>query len=384
MIRQAQHDMLIERTHDEEARQQYSQTVNLMIYSTIQPGNRAVYSNRVEPSFKKTHGRAPKDRREVRAEMMREPYTQMWSAIKVGQRDYRQDVLGECIERQLPELVGRARKAASSNRKLGSLMLDPNLPIPRYIDAVDIHHTPGGYHREIVEDDVFAGAQYDRGVFLHLMSLLGEENDDIGRSQATWIKKSYPDLRPKRILDLGCTVGHSTLPYADIYPDAEVFAVDVAAPVLRYAHGRAESLGKAVHFSQQNAERTNFASASFDLVVSHILFHETANKALRRIIDECFRLLRPGGVMAHSEGPQFKDLEPMDIFFVDWDTHFQAEPFSATMHELDLPQIAVDAGFPRDKVFETFVPSLMMSKITSGYKPGVRGAGNWFVYGAQK
>jgi len=384
MIRQAQHDVLVQRTHDEEARQGFSQAMNLMIYSTIQPGNRVMYSEKVEPAFHRKYGRAPANRAEVREVMLREPYTQMWSSIKVSSREYRQDVVGECIERQLLGLVDKARATSQSNRKLGSLMLDSSVKTPRYVDAVDIHNTPGGYHREVTEDDVFAGAMYDRGVFIHMMSLMGDKCDDIGLSQATWLKETYPDLKPKRILDIGCTIGHSTLPYADIYPDAEVFAIDISAPLLRYAHARAESLGASVQFSQQNGEETKFAPESFDLVVSHILFHETSNKALRRIVEECFRLLKPGGVMAHSEGPQFKDLQPMDIFFVDWDTHFQGEPFSAAMHELDLPQIAVDAGFERQKVFEKFIPSLMMSKITSGYRPGVRGAGNWFLMGAQK
>ncbi|MCL6753034.1 methyltransferase domain-containing protein [Nostoc sp. CCCryo 231-06] len=61
------------------------------------------------------------------------------------------------------------------------------------------------------------------------------------------------------------SIGNSTLPYVDGFPDAEVHAIDVGAPMLRYAHARAESLGKRVHFSQQNAEQTNFPDESFDL-----------------------------------------------------------------------------------------------------------------------
>src|SRR5205807_7337786 len=86
----------------------------------------------------------------------------------------------------------------------------------------------------------------------------------------------------------------STLPYVDAYPEAEVHAIDVAAPMLRYAHARAEALGRRVHFSQQNAESTNFRDESFDLIVSHILLHETSAKAVRNIVRECHRLLRKG------------------------------------------------------------------------------------------
>ena len=52
-----------------------------------------------------------------------------------------------------------------------------------------------------------------------------------------------------RILDLGCGVGHGTLPYADAFPEAELHAIDVAQPMLRYAFGRANAMGKSVHFA---------------------------------------------------------------------------------------------------------------------------------------
>ena len=39
----------------------------------------------------------------------------------------------------------------------------------------------------------------------------------------------------------------------------------VGAPLLRYAHARAEMLGRKVHYSQQNAESLDFADGSFDL-----------------------------------------------------------------------------------------------------------------------
>ena len=65
---------------------------------------------------------------------------------------------------------------------------------------------------------------------------------------------------------------------------SSVHAIDVAAPVLRYAFARAESLEKPIHFSQQNAESTNFSDGYFDLVVSHLMMHETSSKAIRNIL----------------------------------------------------------------------------------------------------
>lgn len=67
---------------------------------------------------------------------------------------------------------------------------------------------------------------------------------------------------------------------------------------------RAAGLGVDVHFAQMNAEHTPFPNGHFDLVVSHILLHETSGRTLPSIFDECFRLLAPGGWMIHADVPR--------------------------------------------------------------------------------
>ena len=254
--------------------------------------------------------RPPKDRHEVRRVMRDEPYYQTWSALQRTSQEMMWESVNASVARQLPDLVSRA----SHNRTaLGSLTLNPDLPIPAYHTAVDIHCQPGGYHTELGQDDVAAGAIYDRAVYIYAMSRLGALNDEMGQSVAVSLLQHHPDFQPKKILDMGCTVGHSTLPYVDTYPEAEISAIDVGAPVLRYAHARAEALGKRVHFSQQNAEQTNFADGSFDLIVSHILLHETSSKALRNIMKESYRLLAPGGMMIHQEVPQYHGMDPCPL-----------------------------------------------------------------------
>ncbi len=140
-------------------------------------------------------------------------------------------------------------------------------------------------------------------------------------------------------------------------PGAEVHGIDIGAPVLRYGHARAESLGKAIHFSQQNAEHTNFGDASFDLIVSHILLHETSRKAVHTIMRECHRLLRPSGIVAHLEAPvRTSEMEPYDAFIRDWSTHNNNEPFWGTLHDMDLMEPALEAGFERGEVIDTYAP----------------------------
>ena len=350
MGHQAPHGMYATPDHDELARESFVRELMVHVTRDLMPGKKKLYEAKVKPAFVRAHNRPPKDRHEVRKAMEEEDFNQVWGALRRTTQELMFDVIGESIERQLPELIDRAEGFGS---KLGTLRLDPDLEIPRYHTAVDIHCKPGGYHTEIADNDVFAGAEYDRSYNLFAMGASGPQNDDMGRSVGAYVQRHYPNLEPKVILEMGCTVGHSTLPYCDLYPGAEVHGIDVAAPCLRYAHARAESLGKRVHFSQQNAEHTDFEDGSVDLIVSHILLHETSNAALRQIIRECHRILKPGGVMAHFEAPQYEYMpDPYDHTLGDWSTHYNGEPFWGTLHDQHLKDIMQEAGFAADKVFD--------------------------------
>lgn len=384
METQHQHAVLPAATHDESARQNFVQSLKVHLATRVSPGNKTVYEHRAAPRFAREHRRPPKDRHEVRSVMRHEPYYQTWSTLLRTSQEMMWDSVNVSVERQLPALRDQA---AAERDTLGSLTLNPDLSIPAYHTAVDIHCQPGGYHTELVPDDVAAGATYDRAVYIYAMGRLGALNDEMGQSVVLHLTEQHPDFRPARILDMGCTVGHSTLPYVGAYPDAEVFAIDVGAPVLRYAHARAEALGKRVHFSQQNAEHTDFADASFDLIVSHILLHETSSAAIRAIMRECHRLLKPGGLMLHQEVPQYEGMPPYDAFILDWDTYNNNEPFWGTVHSTDLQKLAESAGFAAGNVIQTMIPSALerAEARTEKFQGGdFGGGGAWFVFGARK
>ena len=284
-----------------------------------------------------------------------EAFTNTWGALLRTTQEMLYDTVGPSIERQHDALMAKARRF--SGKAGGTVRSDPGLTIPKYHAAVDIHTKPGGYHNEFGEDDIFAGAEYDRTVNVYLMGMLGPNNDEIARSLIRWINREHPDFEPRAILDMGCTVGHSTLAYCDAWPAAEIHAVDVGGPCVRYAHARAEGMGKRAHFSQQNAEHTDFADGSFDLVVSHIMMHETSTKALANIFAESRRLLRPGGIMLHADGVASSS-DPFDKYMAEWMAHYNNEPFLGTLQDLDLLKMARDAGFSHNRVFETRISSV--------------------------
>ncbi|WP_218080616.1 class I SAM-dependent methyltransferase [Anthocerotibacter panamensis] len=382
MDQQFKHGMLPKTTHDEEARQNFIMSLEAYIGHQIAPGLRQVYEQQIRPSFEQEYQRPPKDRYEVRAWMQSNRYYRWWSALRRTTQEAMWETVKGSVKRQLTALAAQAKKV---DQRLGSLTLRPNFVVPAYQTAVDIHCMPGGYHSDLAVDDVTAGAIYDRGVYLYFQGQMGPLNDGLGKALIdNYLKPTYPTWKPRRILDLGCSVGHSTLPYVDAYPEAEVYAIDIGAAMLRYAHARAETLGKRVHFSQQNAERTNFEEGYFDLIVSHIFLHELPLFAIRKVMQECKRLLTPGGCMVHLEAHLFRHMDPFRAFLYDWETANNNEPFWSAMRDLDLKEIAAAAGFPSEQIMETFIPAELQSAHPSlqSRGQGFEARHTWFVLAA--
>ncbi len=385
MDQQYQHAMLPQPTHDELARQNFVQSLKMHIFRNISPGNKVIYEKLAKPKFEQEHQRPPENRYEIREVMHDKPYYRWTSALKRINQEMLWDAVNSSVDRQLPKLIERAKDQSG---KLGTLTLDPNFQIPTHQKAVDIHCMPGGYHSEFTDDDITAGATYDRGVYVYGLGWLGPLNDDMGLSIVkNYLSTEFPDFKPRKILDMGCSVGNSTLPYIDGFPDAEVHAIDVGASMLRYAHARAEALGKRVHFSQQNAEHTNFPNESFDLVVSHILLHEIPPPSVRKVMQESYRLLAPGGMMLHVEAPLYRHLDVYTQFIYDWETANNNEPFWSAVRDLDLVSLVTEAGFASDKTFEKFVPNgAWKAKVTNSlFRNGNSSTqGSWFVVAATK
>ncbi len=379
---QTQHGVLPEASSDEAARQEFVVAYRRHVQTQLLPGNRKIYDNRVEPEFVRGHNRPPKDRHEVRRVMEADPFYQMYGSLLFTSQELMWDAVGSSVERQLPELIENVKKASGANGTGGTLRLDPGLEMPRYLKAIDHHAMPGSYCQELTKDDVYVGAVYDRGAFMYAMGLKGPLHDDLGVKLCEYITGRHPDFEPTRILDMGCTVGQSTLPLVDAFPGAEVQAIDVGAALLRYAHARSELLGKKVHYSQQDAEHTNFADGSFEMVVSYVLMHETSLKGMKNILRECHRLLKPGGWMFHVEVPfRYADLDPYWQFLRDWSTRGNHEPFWGTINALDLEKVVTGAGFPKENFFQRYQKSRFGQE---HFKGGSYSGGQWFLYGAQK
>jgi SAM-dependent methyltransferase len=383
------HGMFPDLAHDEIARFNVLAHLNRHLATRVMPGVKTAFERRVEPAFKKAQGRGFKDRHEVRKALLTDSAFQWWSALRRATMEQRQEAGRWVTLRQAEELNARAAKLTAEAK---NLKLDPKTKLPRYVAAIDHHCMPGSYHTENVPGDVTGACNYDIGIFATTGGMLGKFTDGGGQAVAQWLKKTYPDMKPKRILDIGAGLGHNVLPVAQLYPDAEVVAVDVGAPMLRYGAARAKAMGVGnVSFVQADAsDLKDFADESFDLIHSCMFLHETSMASMPKIFKETMRLLKPGGFVLHVEQPQYtKDMPLFEQAMRDWDAFYNNEPFWTKMHEIDLDAAMIKAGFPKESLVHGGVAAIVDPKVfpeaakDSKQEDYGRKAA-WHVVGAQK
>ena len=223
------------------------------------------------------------------------------------------------------------------------LQLDPELTVPSYVTGFDVHQLPGGLWRDPLNAWVLA--------WFHTGLTFAGGNPD---ALVDWYAKALLDratqagVQPLRVLDLGCTSGRSTRAIKRAMPEAEVIGCDVCEPVLRHGHLRALEEQCEITLCQQNAEALKFADQRFDLVASHWLFHELPPDAIRNVIREAARVLRPGGVFAIYDMCTVPGGVVGQWFHAGF-AERNNEPYALPLASLDLHAELIAAGFERPR-----------------------------------
>lgn len=132
-------------------------------------------------------------------------------------------------------------------------------------------------------------------------------------------------FKPRRILDIGCSTGLSTLKLHDSFPDAEILGLDLSPYFLAVArhnlkkNPELESARKAVTYIHGLGENTSLGNGSgVDAVTMCLVSHELPSSASKAIFDEAMRILPSGGAFA------LMDMDPTSTFF----QKFASNPFA--------------------------------------------------------
>jgi ubiquinone/menaquinone biosynthesis C-methylase UbiE len=166
------------------------------------------------------------------------------------------------------------------------------------------------------------------------------------------------DFQPRRILDLGCGTGSTTVLLKQAFSYASVTGLDLSPYMLAIAQDKSNLANLAIEWHHGKAESTQYKSESFDLVTASLLFHETPPEIAQQILTESWRLLAPGGQLFILDGNQgtLRSLEMLNNIF--------EEPYIQTYAAGNLDESLRKAGFKEVGTKEVY----WLNQITCGIK----------------
>jgi ubiquinone/menaquinone biosynthesis C-methylase UbiE len=179
-------------------------------------------------------------------------------------------------------------------------------------------------------------------------SLTPEAAQDRLRASFHTVLDQHSPPTVKDVLDMGCSVGISTLRLHRFYQrrqgaSVRTVGLDLSPHMLAVAAERDRG-GEIAQWHHGRAEATGFADSSFDVVTLQFVTHELPRSATQAIFAEALRILRSGGLLAITDNdprsPVIQNLPPV-IFTLMKST----EPWSDDYYTFDLEAALVRAGF---------------------------------------
>lgn len=271
---------------------------------------------------------------QVRDAVREDPNLATFLRVKRSCQEVYKNRIIESYNQQEPEFLRKIEDA--EKRGPGTLTYDPDYEYPEYA-TVEIHIQPGGY-----VGHPLAGLYYDYGTSV----FFGDGGVADGLQKKLAAQTAEPkDGKVQRILEIGCSIGQLTCELKKRFPDAEVHGTDIASPMLRYGHWRAVEQDVEIHLAQMPAEAMEFEDGSFDLIVTHLLFHEIPVPVIKGTISEIHRLLRPGGTFVMWDFPTASAESPGYASFAGlMDAADNCEPYAYGFVTCNVEQIIEGTG----------------------------------------
>lgn len=172
---------------------------------------------------------------------------------------------------------------------------------------------------------------------------------------ARWLGSLVEPVR--RVLDVGSGPGVAACRFAGVFTQAQVTAVDGAAPLLDRAASRAARLGVGERVAVEQRELPDGLAGlePSDIVWASRVVHHLGDQAAA--VQQLASLVRPGGVLALAEGglpqrtlPRDIGIGPpglearLDVALQDWFADMRAEQPGAVATVEHWPALLADAG----------------------------------------
>ncbi|MEM7555144.1 MAG: class I SAM-dependent methyltransferase [Cyanobacteria bacterium P01_A01_bin.84] len=166
------------------------------------------------------------------------------------------------------------------------------------------------------------------------------------------------------VLDVACGTGRTLKLIRNSNPEISLFGTDLSPAYLRKANELLSEIpGELPQLLQANAEYLPYLDNYFHGVTSVFLFHELPAPVRQKVISECFRITKPGGVFILCDSIQMSDAPDMEGIMQNFQERFH-EPYYQNYINDDLIERLQTVGFENIEVQIHF-----MSKYLIAHKP---------------
>jgi len=180
------------------------------------------------------------------------------------------------------------------------------------------------------------------------------------------ITASFSGTAPQqiRVLDVACGTARTLKFIRATLPQASLYGTDLSPAYLRKANQLLSEIpGELPQLVQANAEELPYRDHHFHGVTCVFLFHELPPEARQRVIEQCFRVIQPGGVFVICDSIQAIDFPELTPMMENFPTLFH-EPYYKHYITDDLVERLQKVGFQNIATENHF-----MSKYWIAYKP---------------
>jgi ubiquinone/menaquinone biosynthesis C-methylase UbiE len=172
-----------------------------------------------------------------------------------------------------------------------------------------------------------------------------------------------------KILDIACGTGRTLKLIRSVFPLASLHGTDLSPAYLRKANQLlSENPGELPQLLQANSEALPYPDHYFHALTSVFLFHELPAQARQNVINQCFRVLKPGGTLVICDSIQQQDSPEFAPMMENFPALFH-EPYYRHYVQDDLVARLETAGFTGVSEQVHF-----MSKYWIAQKPGYVGS----------
>ncbi len=151
--------------------------------------------------------------------------------------------------------------------------------------------------------------------------------------------------RQLQLVDLACGTGRTLLQLQRTFPSAQLYGLDLSPAYLRKAKLKlSPHSALRPQWCQGNAEYCPYADESVHGVTSVFLLHELPPQARQKVLEESFRILKPGGCLVLCDSIQLADSSDFSPMMQNFATLFH-EPYYQSYVRDDLSQRLRQIGY---------------------------------------